>query len=337
MCQRIPFFKLAPALLLTQWVLLAGPASAAKVYWADHGTRTISRANDDGTGMEVVVANAGAGHTLAIDVPGRALYWTGSLAGSGIYRSNLDGSGIVKILGTESIEGLAVDHDLGRLYWSESSNEHVFSARLDGSDVRMLAGLDQSHSLSVDPEDGCLYLEQNQSIFRLAADDASTCVPPYVFDHDVVGIIWGVAAAPNGRQLYWSQSDGNLSRNEGGFGLISRVGLDGATPEVLVASPVGGADAFAVRGIAVDELNGKLYWTDVTGFYDVAGGIFTTPRIRRANLDGSSIEDLGIAGLLFPDAIVVDPIPEPCSIVLMAIGFTFLLALLGRKRFRAGR
>ena len=59
--------------------------------------------------------------------------------------------------------------------------------------------------------------------------------------------------------------------------MIRRANLDGSDIEDLVF----GADP---RGLALDVVGGKIYWTDWSGM------------IRRANLDVSNIEDL-VTGL----------------------------------------
>ncbi|GMU83374.1 MAG: hypothetical protein AMXMBFR47_32440 [Planctomycetota bacterium] len=50
-----------------------------------------------------------------------------------------------------------------------------------------------------------------------------------------------------------------------------------------------------VRGLDVDAAAGKIYWVDVNAY-----------AIRRANLDGTNVEDLVTTGLVFPSAIALD-------------------------------
>ncbi|HEY3245300.1 MAG TPA: hypothetical protein VGM03_18315, partial [Phycisphaerae bacterium] len=72
-------------------------------------------------------------------------------------------------------------------------------------------------------------------------------------------------------------------------GSIKQTNTDGSFVNPIV--DVGGG----LRSLDVDTLHGKVYWTDVNNFV-----------IRRANLDGSNIQDLITSGLEFPSAIRVD-------------------------------
>jgi sugar lactone lactonase YvrE len=96
-------------------------------------------------------------------------------------------------------------------------------------------------------------------------------------------LAWPAAAhsdEPDGTWVYWSDY---------GVGAVSRVRPDGteAGPVITGASvPI---------GIAVDAGSGKLYWVE-------AG----TARIRRANLDGTSPEDVVATGPGIPYGIAVD-------------------------------
>jgi hypothetical protein len=72
-------------------------------------------------------------------------------------------------------------------------------------------------------------------------------------------------------------------------GSIRRMESDGSGLVTLVDTGGG------LRGLAVDTTGGKLYWSDVN-----------VPVIRRANLDGSDVEDIVTTNLEFPSAIALD-------------------------------
>ncbi|XP_023711622.1 protein cueball isoform X3 [Cryptotermes secundus] len=82
----------------------------------------------------------------------------------------------------------------------------------------------------------------------------------------------GITVASCRRYLYWTNSY-HLRPT------IERSLLDGTKREVLVSK-----DLFQPMGIAVDELEGKMYWSDEKSgiYYD----------IKRANLDGSNVETI---------------------------------------------
>lgn len=81
----------------------------------------------------------------------------------------------------------------------------------------------------------------------------------------------------NAQKMYWAD-----------FGGIVRANLDGSEIEVVVKG------LFGVLGIAVDIPGGKIYWTN------------SANKIRRANLDGSHVQDLITGGLDDPWGIALD-------------------------------
>lgn len=72
-------------------------------------------------------------------------------------------------------------------------------------------------------------------------------------------------------------------------GSIRTITHDGFDLETVVPTGSG------VRGLDVDPAAGKIYWVDVNAY-----------AIRRANLDGTNVEDLVTTGLVFPSAIALD-------------------------------
>jgi hypothetical protein len=106
---------------------------------------------------------------------------------------------------------------------------------------------------------------------------------------NIEDLVSGLAAAGRigldvdhlGGKIYWSEEDN---------GLIRRANLDGSGAEVVVTG------LHDVREIAVDAINGKVYWSEEDA----------TPRIRRANLDGTGIESVIVTGLAEPGGIALD-------------------------------
>jgi sugar lactone lactonase YvrE len=96
-------------------------------------------------------------------------------------------------------------------------------------------------------------------------------------------------AAPQGSKIYWTdyRQLGAKLANGDDNGMIRRANLDGSNPEDVLTElsrPV---------GIALDSLAGKMYWTEAPQD-QLSHELATTNgtgRIRRANLDGSEVED----------------------------------------------
>src|SRR6266511_1591157 len=102
-----------------------------------------------------------------------------------------------------------------------------------------------------------------------------------IFGIDVLGVPLGVAVDAAGRKMYWTDIS---------YYTIERANLDGSGREVVTHTNP--SEPF---GIALDVAGGKMYWT-VT--YD-------DPKIQRANLNGTGVEDL-VAGLSDPAGIALD-------------------------------
>ena len=95
-----------------------------------------------------------------------------------------------------------------------------------------------------------------------------------------LGLVGSVEAGATDK-LYWTNALNNIRRAD----------LDGTNAQILV--PIGPVVA---RGIAVDPVRGKVYWTERD-----------TARIRRANLDGSNPEDF-VTAQTEALGIAVDPV-----------------------------
>lgn len=122
-------------------VSIALDVSSGKMYWTDTGdTDEVFRANMDGSGITVIVTNAGENTGgITLDPANGKVYW--SVNGK-IRRANLDGSSVedlidVMIPGEDvtEIPGIALDVNDGRIYWTEADRNRIRRAKLDGSSV----------------------------------------------------------------------------------------------------------------------------------------------------------------------------------------------------------
>lgn len=112
----------------------------SKIYWTSSvaNDNKISRANIDGTGIEIL-KSFGAGNNnirqIAIDVPGNKMYWADFSAGK-ICKANLDGTSPVDLVtgGTgKGFTGVAVDPVNSRIYWTEINQNQINSIKADGT------------------------------------------------------------------------------------------------------------------------------------------------------------------------------------------------------------
>ena len=89
---------------------LALDVGAGKLYWVDAGTRTIQRANLDGSQVEDVVAGLDDPGGLVLDVGAGKLYWADWRTDT-IQRANLDGAQVEDVV-TRATAGLRVPEGL---------------------------------------------------------------------------------------------------------------------------------------------------------------------------------------------------------------------------------
>ncbi len=102
----------------------------------------------------------------------------------------------------------------------------------------------------------------------LDGSGVTALVPPPASDWLQVGLDYDPVAA----RLYWTHGSTP--------GVIRRANADGSNPALLVSS------LKIPRGIAVDRVNGKMYWSEAPPQGNAMG------LIRRANLDGTGIETI---------------------------------------------
>ncbi|MFH1731527.1 MAG: hypothetical protein ABIF82_07740 [Planctomycetota bacterium] len=214
-----------------------------------------------------------------------------------IQRANLDGTGVTDLVTTDQIQPqqLALDVPGGKMYWTHttnSSDDNIRRANLDGTAQEndffvVNPGPDPKYAspvgLALDPAGGKMYWADPEfnEICRTNFDGTGAKEQLYYtgpgISTDPVGIALDVAAG----RVYWT----DLKTQQ-----ISRGNMDGSgVPEVLVtvSSP-----PYLRSGFELDVAAGKMYWANDT-------------RVRRANLDGSDIEDV-VTGLTSAYTIALD-------------------------------
>ena len=213
-----------------------------------------------------------------------------------ISRWNLDGTGKEDIVSYNTItaegsltvtssQGIAVDVDVGKIYWaqSDSSRPAVYQADAQGTPAAVVASI----STIVD-EAGLAALGGGVPV-DLAIDVSATPTKVYWLNPTVSAIqradedganfenvLTGVTADYfdldlTAGKIYWYQSAGD--------GTFHRANLDGSSPETLAVT-----DQFT-REIKVDGDGGKIYWTSI-------GSAVRPGAIRRADLDGTHVENV---------------------------------------------
>lgn len=283
------------------------------MYWVS--ADRIQRANLDGSGIETLVTGeSGLDYprlqSLSLDVVNSKMYWIdlgedgysgGEDGFSGrIRRADLDGRGAedLVVVGYSRrfslMPSLSLDVVGGRMYWlgDGEDRETIYRANLDGSDVEDLVrptlGYPEIYSFTLDTIGRKMYWEERVyyhgyrvDTFRADLDgsdiEAIDLLPPRgsVFD-------------PTDGKVYWTNGY-VIQRADYVTGLhVDGFKMEGAEDLVRVSLP------FIPKGIAVDAVGRKMYWTDEG-----------KQTIDRADLDGSNAEVL-VEGLLNPKGIDID-------------------------------
>lgn len=211
------------------------------------------------------------------------VYWTDGnynrLATGTVQRADKDGAHVqtlVPVTGSSFSTGpLALDVAGGHMYWSDTARDRIERANLDGSELTtLISGVSQPIGIAIDVPHGKIYFTGPNVIRRANFADGSN-VETVLAVSDATGL---ALDSING-YVYWT--DLNFRR-------VVRAGLDGSGEHVVLS----GLDS--PRSIALDVGGGKLYVTD-------------SMSIRRANLDGTSLETLVPPGAARPGAIAIDP------------------------------
>lgn len=201
------------------------------------------------------------------------LFWTAS---DGVYRSTTTGSGVTRIVNPPPLPaspgyaGIAVDPASGFVYWTENTVSDVWRSNADGSgQVRLVdQNLFGPNGIDIDPANNRMAWSTGNNILRDDLSPATAQNPQGVVNGGTASN--GVALHPTNGQVYWTFG-----------GVTANIG------EIRQASVLGGAATTVVGGlasvfdVAVDAMNGFIYWTEPGA-----------DRIARANLNGTGVTTL---------------------------------------------
>jgi hypothetical protein len=187
---------------------------------------------------------------------------------------NVDGSGrdvVLAITGgaPSNVTGIAFDAVGANVYFTDELRNRVTRVNLDGSvEQTVLSGVDKPFGIDIDPVAGMFYVSQQGTTPRIqrANLDGSNLNP----------LITATLVSPYGLALHAAL--GKLYVVDDGVDAVFSLDIDGQNLTNLNIAGV--SDPLDV---SIDTLAGQLYWSERT-----ASG----PRIRRANLDGSGVEDI---------------------------------------------
>ncbi|KAF3037287.1 hypothetical protein E8E11_003737 [Didymella keratinophila] len=201
------------------------------------GAGAILQLSTDGSAPKPILSNQALPDGIAIDRPKKRMFWTcmgvPAEKDGAIYSANLDGSDQCTVIDSGKIntpKQLALDTSASKIYFCDREGCTVYRCSYDGSALEVLA--------------------RNGGTASYATGQANAmnwCV--------------GIAVSQTHKKIYWSQK----GPSKGGRGRIFSADIDmpeGKTAEtreditcILYGLP-------EPIDLEVDEVNGKLYWTD---------------------------------------------------------------------------
>lgn len=238
------------------------------LYWADYNNGRIRR-SVVGSGAVFDVWSGFQPYVVAYDPSSARIYFDRNE--TRIQRANADGSGTIQDfinVGLADVNALAIDGVNGQVYWGDGTLDQIERANFDGSGRTVLISRPANFSdIDLDVGAGKMYIcDHGDHLVQRANLDGSGV-------ETLVSGLFALELAldlPAGKMYFLVNPEGNP-----GVKGIYRAGLDGSNVEVVI----GGMD-YPV-GLALDLQQGKMYWSE---------GMLG--KIRRANLDGTALEDV---------------------------------------------
>ncbi len=248
--------------------------AAGKMYWTE--PHRIRRANLDGTNIETAATTPPYPHVasgLALDLPAGIMYWVDWI-GSTLRRAGLNGEAPQLLVAGDMVypSGIEIDAAQGKVYWNSAFQ--IQRADLDGSNIELLVNF-----VGGGPSDVALDLAAAKMYWTFGSGPATHKIQRANLDgsgmEDVVTGLpnvsqpRGIAVDVDGGRIYWA--------NGNPYKAIKSANLDGSDVQSVVSL------THEPFGVAIDPVADKLYWSEPNG-----------PKIRRADLNGSNVEDVPI-------------------------------------------
>ena len=253
-------------------------SSGGYIYWGDHGTDKIQRADlEDGGNITDLVTSVGEPRGLALDLPSGHMYYANN-ANNRIYRADLDGSNPTIMLGysLSTPSHIAIINDM--IYFSDHTFQSMrrmhknipagetYNNRTDIASVFTADSITLPQDIKFHPDSQKIFFSSNGSPpwIRQCDSDGSNIINviPSGFDdlhHHIIDT--------SGQKVYWVDND-KLQ--------IRRANLDGTNVEIIKGGSSWCSDT---RTIALDEPNGKIYWLTEANY------------VRRGDISGYNINN----------------------------------------------
>lgn len=213
---------------------------APKVYWTNRDTRTIMRANLDGSNVELLLSTTGYPVGIAIDQVNHKMYWA-EITGAplGIYCANLDGTSKTLVYSTPFPIGVAVDPANSKLYWSSFDLTSIGMMNVSGTSPTTFTVGYPVIGIAVDPNSDNLYWSNFTSPPSIMQGSKTSLSAGTTFAWGM-SPTYGVALDLTNNLIYWVEQDGAICSSDLGSPGRNVVGNDPQLPLSIAVDPVGG-------------------------------------------------------------------------------------------------
>ena len=263
----------------TSVVVQVGASERPPMYWINVNSGTLHRLV--GAEVENLVPSVRNATGLAIDVAGGKLYWTEKTGDSTgrIRRANLDGRNVQLVKNLTSVpHGIALDAAEGKIYLTNAWGK-IQRLNVDGSNFQpnLITDLERPKGLALDVSGGQVYWTEMSGRIRRANLDGSNI-------QDIpAGSGTPMNIAISSGSVYWTVKTGE---ERGEIRFANLIG----NPNVSTYAEFN--QGFPI-GIAVDTVEGKLYWATSRG------------KIGRGDIDESTFQPDFVTGLNAPSVLAL--------------------------------
>ena len=275
-----PLVATFPITVKTGKQMLISETLLPSMYWINTDTNKIESLDRFDAVTDQVAS-------LTVDTADGKVYWSEHSSSAGtIKRANLDGTNVeVLVTHPTTPQSITVDAPGKKLYWINSLEGKIQRVDLSGGNIETIIQLDDTIThIAVDTKGGKLYWVDSEFRIRrmnLDGTDIETILTGW--NSYLSRGIGGMVIADG--KIYWTEQQVWYRVS----GKIHRANLNGTNVETL-ATPFGNPTR-----IAVDTLNGKVYWANSFG------------GLQRLDINGGDIENV-LYGIVAPGSFVLGPV-----------------------------
>ncbi len=254
------------------------------MYWTERIDGKIYKAQLNGSGKAQLLTGLGYPDEIHVEPTGGHLYWqqsTGALPGSGVFRSNLDGTSKATVI-NQFTEGFAIDQPGNRILWTSSIDKTLYRSTLSGTGK---TNLFQSSGVMGTP--GAVVCDWSKStVYWL-----DYFISDYLIKANLDGTSRKVLASQQvyrptsfvvdttTSEVYWVNSQSSYQADKAGAVMKGKA----QNTDIQQLVPSNGKQMYA---FVLDVVNAKMYWT-----------ITFPTEIMSSNLDGTNVSSLISADL----------------------------------------